>query len=137
MSNNKRTHIRRPSNRFLKLEQRLMFDGAVVDTTLETFSPSSTDAVDAQLDASGQELFATAIAYGESEKATEDARAAVKEFFANTTAEELFQLFNGTEEQPSEEWLNAANALRESILNDEFSINVEWLGGAVLGLAKG
>src|SRR6056300_283657 len=137
MSNSKKHNTRRPSSQFLKLEQRLMFDGAVVDTTLDTFMPDSPDMVDVQQDSSGQELFATAVAYGESEKATADAEAQVKEFLQNTTAEELFTLFNGGAEEPTQEWLDAANALIESILNDEFSIKVEWLDGSVLGLAKG
>ncbi|HSG62974.1 MAG TPA: Ig-like domain-containing protein, partial [Pseudomonadales bacterium] len=41
------------------------------------------------------------------------------------------------QEQPTQEWLEAAEALRDMILNDEFSLQVEWVGSDVLGFAKG
>ncbi|HSG61073.1 MAG TPA: hypothetical protein VLA24_06510, partial [Pseudomonadales bacterium] len=137
MSNSKKTHSRRATSQFMKLEQRLMFDGAVVDTTLETFIPDGADMADVHQDVSGQELFASAVAYGESEKAAEEAKAQVKAFLQTASAEQLFELFNGTQEQPTQEWLDAAEALRDMILNDEFSLQVEWVGSDVLGFAKG
>ena len=119
-----------------RLEPRFMFDGAMVDTTLDVIN-ESTGSIDTPQVETQVELFNLAVAYGESEKSAADAEAAIKEFLSNATAEELFNIFNGGKDEPSSEWLDAANAFIEKVQSGNFSVQVEWVGSDVLGFAKG
>src|SRR5210317_730635 len=89
----------------MQLEQRLMFDGAAVETTAEALGEFTGDSdIVEQIDTG---IFTLAVAYEEAEPAAEIAQAQVKEFLANASTEELFELFNGGKTDIDTEWLQS------------------------------
>ncbi|PNH95404.1 VCBS domain-containing protein [Vibrio diazotrophicus] len=113
------------SLQLLQLEQRLMFDGAAVETTLNTFSDFTPNQV--VVDAIDTGVFTLAVAYEEATPVAEIAQNQVKEYLSNATTEELFSIFNGGKESPDAQWLQAIEAVRQSILNDQFNIQIQLL----------
>src|SRR5210317_2514580 len=98
----------------MQLEQRLMFDGAAVETTAEALGEFTGDSDIVEHIDTG--VFTLAVAYEEAQPAAEIAQAQVKEFLTNASAQELFEIFNGCKTDIDAEWLQSMEAVRQSIL---------------------
>ncbi|NVK01382.1 MAG: hypothetical protein HWE12_07540, partial [Oceanospirillaceae bacterium] len=109
----------------MQLEQRLMFDGAAVETTAEALGEFTGDIDIVEHIDTG--VFTLAVAYEEAQPAAEIAQAQVKEFLTNASAEELFEIFNGGKTDIDAEWLQSMEAVRQSILSEQFDIEVQLL----------
>ncbi|MBR9888305.1 MAG: hypothetical protein GYB20_11510 [Oceanospirillales bacterium] len=115
----------------MQLEQRLMFDGAAVETTVEAFSDFTADSADTQDVSAG--LVVLAVAYEPAQPALEQAQKQVKDYLETASAEELFEIFNGGKETIDAEWLQNFESIRQAILNDDVSISVELLSNEQMG----
>jgi len=109
----------------MQLEQRLMFDGAAVETTAEALGEFTGDSDIVEHIDTG--VFTLAVAYEEAQPAAEIAQAQVKEFLTNASAQELFEIFNGGKTDIYSEWLQSMEAVRQSILSEQFDIEVQLL----------
>ena len=69
--------------------------------------------------------------------ATDLAQQRIVDFFANTTAEQLFNLFNGGAASASDAWLANADALIRAVQQGEFSLPLKLLSGSTLPTAMG
>jgi len=112
-----------------QLEQRLMFDGAAVDTTVEVIAELSSDPV---TETPTEGLFSLAVAYGQSQVAGEQAQQQVKEYLQEASVEELFDLFNGGKAEIDIQWLQSMEQLRQAVLTDKLSLTVELLDNEAL-----
>ncbi|WP_370216380.1 cadherin repeat domain-containing protein, partial [Neptunomonas phycophila] len=124
MSAKKYTRLQTPTPQLLQLEQRLMFDGAAVDTAADTVADHLTDTSANEVN---EQIFQLAVAYGNSQVAAEQAQQQIKDYLAEATTEALFDLFNGTQSEITVEWMQSMESLRESILNGDAPITVETL----------
>lgn len=109
----------------MQLEQRLMFDGAAVETTAEAFGEFNGDSNIVEHIDTG--IFTLAVAYEEAQPAAELAQTQVKEFLTNASAQDLFEIFNGGKTEIDAEWLQSMESVRQSILNEQFDIEVQLL----------
>lgn len=137
-----KTRLKQRAPHLIRLEPRVMFDGAAVDTLLgQTYEtevdlyiapPATEESAEGQ--AAWHTLFAiTAPLDSLTQEALQQAEAAIAAFIAETDAEALFSLFSGQQEAPSEAWLAAAESLRQQILAGEFSVLTRLVGTDVLG----
>ncbi|GAA0682052.1 hypothetical protein GCM10009104_03560 [Marinobacterium maritimum] len=108
----------------MQLEQRLMFDGAAVEASIDTLADHADDH---QVVEAADDMFSLAVAHGQTQQATEQAQQQIKDYLENASAEELFQLFNGGKDTLDAQWLQSMEALRQSILSGEYQVRVEFL----------
>ncbi|WP_415884957.1 tandem-95 repeat protein [Neptuniibacter sp. QD37_6] len=120
--------------RLMQLEQRLMFDGAAADTTVEAVT-EFTEADTAEIEGLG--VFTLAVAYEKGRIAADKAQQQIKAYIEQAEIEELFSLFNGGKEQIDAEWLQSMESVRQLIVNDQISIRVEFVSDEFLGGALG
>ncbi|MCE1180807.1 MAG: VCBS domain-containing protein, partial [Rhodocyclales bacterium] len=144
----------KPSNalarlRMLRLEPRLLFDGAaaaevvaVQDNDAAVLLDQSAQTEASHTDTSSQVIDAThllQIAAQQTELPTEvteaqqQAAKLLTEFMQQPDAlTKLFNIFNGGQGEPSADWLQSAEALRQSILGGEYGVKVEFVDGTTL-----
>ena len=108
----------------MQLEQRLMFDGAAVEASVDTLAGY---VADQQVVEAADDMFSLAVAHGQTQQASEKAQEQIKDYFENASAEELFQLFNGGKDTLDAQWLQSMEALRQSVLSDDYQVRVEFL----------
>ncbi len=145
--------LNRRVTQLLRLEPRLLFDGAaLVDAaatlpleqaladTYESFLsdelivPPVSDTSYAQ-DAGNDSLFNL---YSENEQlslATDLASEQIEDFILNASDEEIFTLFNGGKSEPDQAWLDRMAELRTAISEGTFEINIATTDTSVLGLS--
>lgn len=146
-----RRRLRRGNVSPMRLEPRVMFDGALVDT-VDTHTVQLSDEVFAappateptQLQQESVEQAATAyeapalflLADAERtalQSSIDLAQQAIVEYLSSIDAETLFQTFSGQQEAPSADWLAAAEALRQDILAGRYSVDTMVVGRDELG----
>jgi VCBS repeat-containing protein len=155
-TNRNRNRLVTAKPRPLALEARIMFDGAGVDAAL-TARPSA-DAIAKDVSRVEQPALETRVPAADLVAAPRDAAPAEKALFdlqdidptlkdaAAAAAESirnylaahpgdasLFQLFNGGEQAPSEQWLEAARALRQDVIDGRYAVQVIGVSGADIG----
>ncbi|WP_283401392.1 VCBS domain-containing protein, partial [Marinobacterium sediminicola] len=118
----------------MQLEQRLMFDGAAVEASIDTLADH---VADQQAVETADDMFSLAVAHGQTQQAADQAQQQIKNYFERASAEELFQLFNGGKDTLDAQWLQSMEALRQSILSGEYQIRVELLDSDTIKGALG
>ena len=131
MTQDDRKNTRKNDPKLSQLEPRLMFDGAVVETSLEIFSDELSDFDIPNVDDSS--LFVIAVANADASAAAGQAQKQIKDFLGHASVEELFEIFNGGREKIDAEWLQSVESTRQSILSGEVSIAVEILANTTMG----
>jgi hypothetical protein len=156
---NRRASIQHSKPNMMLLEPRFMFDGAAgetvaevlldvsslvsrVDGLEEVYTPPAHEEPAATVDVEGDGGLSQAsedALYrldGDTEgldEAVAMAEQMIRDYLSEADAKDLFRLFHGGQAEAPEGWLEAAEALRQSVLNGEYSVVVRLVGAAELG----
>ena len=147
------------------LEPRILFDGAAAATAADTADAGPTEQTvadnGAALDQHSEQILAAFSNLPETPPGETDSEAigglfvvgnqqnlslteakqaaeqSLRDFAQNSDAEQWFELFNGGENQPSDEWLQTQETLRQEILDWQYNVQIELLDNTTLQGAKG
>lgn len=136
---------RSPRTRMLKLEPRILFDGALaVDLVAgaQDGSAAHTDAnvasTAAQPDsAPAPQLFALAEHIASAPVSTDAAQQQIVSFLSTASAKDLGTIFSGAQGEAGANALSAAEALRQGLLDGSYTVKVELLDNTTMQGAKG
>ena len=121
-----------------QLEQRLMFDGAAVGTTVDAVSDTAAQSQSsADTDAKeADSLFDPPEAHPALAVATDEATRKIREFVQNASLEDLFTIFNGGLSEIDGQWQLAMEAEIQRILDGEPPVQIVVLDSETMLLAK-
>ncbi|HSG02090.1 MAG TPA: hypothetical protein VLA39_00025, partial [Marinobacterium sp.] len=113
-----------PANepKLMQLEQRLMFDGAVAETTADVLGSDSSYEAESLHDTG---IFQLAVAYEPAKPAAESATAKVRAFVEIASSETLHHIFASQDAEITADSLMMVEAARSAILAEQLDIQLE------------
>lgn len=125
--------------RSMALEQRFMFDGAAVDTAVTALGDVVADTpVKAEPHAIDLIRFVAETAPQSVSTSEAEVNQLIGNFLAQPQArEQLFALFNGGQQTPTEQWQGQVDAFLAAVRNGDFQISVKLLDGNTMQGSKG
>ena len=139
MSDNNFSRVKSELPSQFQLEQRLMFDGAAVSTTVDIVGDTVVEQGQLTDDANtneGDSLFTIENDQFNLALATEEATLKIREFLQNASIEGLFAVFNGGLSELDSQWQESMQSLIQQILDGELGIQIEILDSETMLLAK-